>query len=644
MQFKSFLIISIVLFSGIITAKTQAQKFGKVEDAEWQTGAPADYPEANAVILFDNAKMEITTKNIKVKRHVRIKVLTQAGVDEIGDRTIDYYDKYEKIKHFKAQTITKDGEKLEVKDDAKFEKEDGDFKTLTFSFPQVSPGCIVEYEYERKSEMYWDLPVCYFQHDIYTLKSTFTVSLAPGFEFDMLYKNVPSKYKRPKVEQKPDPNSTMGMQKLKLFTWEVENMPPVKDEAYMSCVADYLSSLRFLLISYTDRTGGRQVFVKNWMDQAHDIQIRFDEFCDSDKEIKQMTEQVIAGCTTPQEKSKAIFDFVKTEFKTKSFNRYLYFGKEQMSDVLKEKTGTAKEKNMILTEMNKAAGISSWPVLISTRAHSKVDPSYPDDHQFNYLLSFVQIGDSWEFLDAADRNSLYGILQPQCLTDIGLLVDGDNSQMVKLTIKPIDSKREDITDMTVAADGTVACSTHCYFSGYYASDYAEKYDNNTPDDFIDSYIKDRLSVACNVNDYKCYTDSLHDFTIDASFTSDEIARKLDNNFIIKPVSFAYNKNPFNSENRFFPVDFTYPFEYKNVVNIDIESAPTEIHLPEDISLDFGGITINRNSTFENNKIVVTQTLNVTKPEFTPGVYHKLKELFDKFAQMSEDEVTFILND
>ena len=279
--------IYIILMSLVISSSISAQKFGKVDDSEWLITAPDDYPEAGAVVIFDKQSVKVAFTNIKIERHVRIKVLRSAGIDEVGDQSISFYEKYEKLKHLQAHTITPDGKKHKVEKDAIFEKTHNNWTTTSFSFPNVSEGVILEYRYTiNKKKWYFNIPTWYFQNKIYTLKSEITVSLSPGYAFDMLYRNVPGRYKNPKIESKPDPKSG-GYRKLKNYIWTMENLPPVKDEPYMSAINDYRASLRFLLISYTYPSGDVYPIVSNWQDQADGLEVWFDSYCNKDKEIKE---------------------------------------------------------------------------------------------------------------------------------------------------------------------------------------------------------------------------------------------------------------------------------------------------------------------------------------------------------------------
>lgn len=641
---KTFKTLSIIILLVVLSASNVfSYKFGKIEDEHWQLGPPADYPEANAIIIFSKGKMTVKYDKISTDYHVRIKILTKEGIEDVSEMSFYYYKK-DKLKNFKAHTIAPDGKKHKVEKDAIFEKTINYWKEKTFSFPLLEPGCIVEYKYTINSEYFGIIEPWYFQNKIYTLNSQFIVSITTGWAYDYFCSNMKPSKKRPKVEERPDPHG-INMRKIKDFTWELENLPPVKDEPYMSSKNDYRSSLKFQIVSYTYPSSGNvHYFVESWQDLGDQLEKSFDEYCNKRKDIKKIAEKITKNLTTDTEKSKALFDYVKNEYisTNKSYSRY--YDHKKISKLLEEKSGTSVEKNILLTELHKAIGLQSWPVYISTRSNSKFSPKNPYLRQFNYIICFVQIGNTWKFLDVFNRNSIYSILSPQCLTDGGFLIDGVNSSLVKMTINEIDSYRIDTTRIYINKEGHAICSTICSFGGYYASNYANKYDKNTPDDFIEKYFEDRLEVPCEISDYKCELDSNNNFTISVNYETDDLVKILDENILITPVSLSYKSNTFKSNKRFFPIDFTYPFTYQNTCEIYFDGIPSEIILPEEVIHEINGAGVYFSSEIKDSVIFVTQKLVINKPLFKPTFYKKVKGLFEKLSLFSENNVTIILDD
>ena len=125
MSFRSFTCKTLIIITALIVIfclNVQAYKFGKVEDEHWQIGPPTDYPEADAIIIFDKADLVVGREKVVIDYHMRIKILTQAGIEDVGEWEISYYKEYDKLKGFKAHTITPDGKKHKVEKNAIFGK------------------------------------------------------------------------------------------------------------------------------------------------------------------------------------------------------------------------------------------------------------------------------------------------------------------------------------------------------------------------------------------------------------------------------------------------------------------------------------------------------------------------------------------
>jgi hypothetical protein len=464
-----------------------------------------------------------------------------------------------------------------------------------------------------------------------------------GYTYNVLYQNVPPQVQQPAMTERPDldGNYSQGAT-IRTYTWTRENLPPITNEPYMSSEDTYRSSLRFQLVAYEDPWNNLK-FLETWDELGQTAQRWYlDDYCNKSKDAKKLAQSVTEGLTDPKEKSRAIYKYVTSEYKTVYDYASYYYAHDKMSELLETRSGSGEGKNLLLIEMHNGVGISAWPVLISTRAHGRFDPNYPDLRQFNYMIAFVQFDGKHEFLDAASRLSPYGLLPPKCLTTGGLLIDGAESQLVRIPEPGIYSGRTDRTRMYVDADGLVTCSTKCNFRGYYASLYGGRYERNTPEDFVEDYFLERLGSGYTMGNFECRLDSADCFVMAADYTVEDMAIRLDDNMLIKPVSFAFRSNPFESEKRFFPVDFNYPFTYKNVAEIFSEVPVTEYTLPEDIDLDIGGASFTRECRQTDSSVMIVSTLIIAKPEFLPVTYKRLRKFFDQVALTSEDEVIAIM--
>lgn len=618
-------------------------KFGKIPDDQWSIGAPQQYPEANAVIIFDHGRMEVTIDKIDIHYHMRMKILTPAGIDEIGDIEITYDDDEEKLKGFKAHTITPDGATHKVEGDAIFEKKAGHYKTRTFSFPALEVGSIVEYEYDIiKERGYRFLKPWYFQNRFYTYESKFIVELGQGFSYKVAFQNVPFSQQKPVEEKRLDVNNVKSQRSIMIYTWAIDNIAPIREEPYMSSIRDYQMAIRFQLENYQDEYTNKSYF-ESWGEVGKQFGEFLDDYCNREKEVRKLAEQLTAGIDDPREKARVLFDYVTTEYKTSEDTQGRWFIHDKMSMLMEEKYESAEGKNLFLAKLLQAAGIAASPVLISTRDNARFDPRFPSVRWFNYIVVFAQFGDKWEFLDTSSRYAIFGVLPPKCLTEGGLLIDGENSDLVKIAVKSIDSFRFDYNRLYVDEQGVAVCSTISRFGGYYAAAFTARYDENTPADFAKSYYLDKLDGDCELDTCCLVTDTSAQFAVALEFTSNDLAERLDNNLLVKPLQFAFNKNQFKSEKRQFPVDFSYPFIYRSTTELHLTPQKlAEIVPPEDLSLTSEGLAFKRHGYQTDSTVVVETELQVKNPLFEPQLYGKLREFFDSVALSTEDAITAVL--
>lgn len=617
-------------------------KWGKVTDEEWAMGAPGDYPEANAIILFNVGKIEVTDDRIKIDYHLRAKVLTQAGVEEAGDWSFYWFDKTDHIKNFEAHTITPDGKKHKIDKKTIFETEVGDYHQKKFAFSQLAPGVIIEYKFTHLSERFWHLRPWYFQNEYYTMLSQVTTGVAPGFAYNVDFFNVPVQNRTASESKYLDRTSNSSLPEyIKTFTWKMENIPPITDEPYMSAENDYRAYIRFQLESF-EYGLSHYSFIKSWPEEGDDFRKYYIiDFDNGTGRVKEIVKRITDGLTTDREKSKAIYRWVADSISTTDDRYGTWFFRKNIDEILDLGSGGGEDKNFLVHKMHNIAGISSWPVLISTRLNGRFNPRQGDYTQFNYLITFVQLGNEWEFLDAAGAYTPYGILPPHLLTDGGLLLDGSNSDLVRITIKPTNSQRFDSSMIVIEPTGEVTGDISCLFTGYSAAGFSEKKQETPPDELVDDMFADQVSATCDWGEPTYSRDSMDNSIVNINFTSPEMTSILGDNLTIRPLRLKFGENPFVSDKRFFPVDFMFPFGYTNRVDILYKGDYSEIDLPSDTSFQILGASFVRQCTVKDSIATVVNQLIVEQPSFSPQEYDKLRDFFETVALCKEDQVAFI---
>ena len=60
-------------------------------------------------------------------------------------------------------------------------------------------------------------------------------------------------------------------------------------------------------------------------------------------------------------------------------------------DVVKKKTGTRSQVNLLLGALLRQSGFKVTPVLLSTRSHGRVAKTYPLLNRFNYVIMSLKV-------------------------------------------------------------------------------------------------------------------------------------------------------------------------------------------------------------------------------------------------------------
>lgn len=606
--------------------------WGKVSPEEWQMGAPPDFPEANAIVLHDICSLTVRNTGIEIVRWERMKLLSKAGADEIGDVGFPY-DEDDKIKDLKAQTITPDGKTIKLTSRDYFTKTIGGVKYRTFAFPGLDSGSIVEFSYRNLNARFTHLDPWYFQTETYTLKSSFSLVVGRGFTYSVSWINVPAARQTAKTDHignSDEPYNT--------YTWTLENLLPITHEPFMRAKYDYQSAMYCQLVSYTEM-GRTQNFSRNWQELGKDFHDYIDDFARGG-DLDELAAKLTAGISDPAEKAKAIHEYVAREIRTK-YNTGQFFVNDDLSALRKAGTGTGEEKNILLTELLNEAGIKSWPVLIGTRGYRKFNPEVCQLNQFNYLISFVQFDSSIVYLDASNKYCPYGMLPSNCLVEAGFLIDGKNSQLVKVLWTDPRTYRLDVTHMQLDSVGSVTCSTLSSLSGYFAPEYSASAEEKATNDFVKEYFLDKLGAPYTLDTADVILDSAGKCLVKAHYTLPDYARLLDSILTVRPVSFRFRTTPFTKQRRSIPVDFNYPFTYHNIVTIASDRPINSAVLPPDTTFQIDGATYRRVSQFSDGQVTIDSRLIVSTPTFSPLVYPGVKRLFEFVAQVQNEGAALV---
>lgn len=458
-----------MLWGNMTKAQQPPIKWGKILSADTSMKVYSKDSSASAVVLCDYGTAEVGPRT-EYTRHVRIKILSDKGLKHAKvEIPFRYFEHYDVITEFKAHTIniSPEGKLIKSKvrardiDDVSTDRWN---KARTFTFRDVKPGSILEYRYTIRSLDLIKLRNWYFQSTIPTLWSEYRVYISPRFDYlvtfqkgmaldtaeqhalanriQWLYNNDVKKIRRDLSGQKyvlyESPKRTVKVYygQGESFTFTMNDIPALEPQRGMIALSDYYPVLKVHMYyadgyfpfyyrrilttaredydwynplrPYIHYIRGHVVYwlptwdeaVENWLSSN-----LFGERLRAGADTKVLPGSVKDTSGSDLNVARNIFQYVTDNVQWDgTYSMYAY---RSLDAVLKRKSGTSGEVNLVLISLLRQAGFKVDPVLIRTLDLGRTENMYPAYGQFNHVIAQVEVGGQTLFLDAAAIRSSF---------------------------------------------------------------------------------------------------------------------------------------------------------------------------------------------------------------------------------------------
>ncbi|MCO5950598.1 DUF3857 domain-containing protein [Mucilaginibacter flavidus] len=621
-----------------------SQPYGKVDIADLKLTTCDFEKDANAMVLFDKTNVNTGLSSTAVLRHVRIKILTTKGTDQ-ANVTISYVSRHgvESVGDVEAETVNLDDGKITYLkvDKSQFFKQvaDKNIKKITFTFPQVKVGSVIEYTYTLTLDNEGIFPAWDIQQDIPVKYCELNAAVRNEYS----YKIIPhvlgvyeKKTHEPWIKGKRD---TIGIK----YAWALKNIPSFTDEPYATSRQDNLQRIRFILSS--GRFSPNSNHPRLWMNWDY---LRYTIMNDRDfaMELTQKlhdADNIIAGAkafTTDEEKTSYIFNKIKSDIKWNGEN--VWFTREGIKKAWDKKQGNSAEVNLILYRFLKQAGIKCSPLFVSTRDNGKINTSYPDINAFNKIVVSVTLSRKNYVLDACSKFNTWTDAPFEILNTTGFFIDPDNTGVNLLVPLKNDnpSRKVVFVEATIKPNGKLEGNTQVNRFSYARKNSLEKYEKLGEKKYVDALRDDDNNLK--ITSYKrenVEKDSLplierFDFQLDLTSSDD-------NYIFINPNLFtSFRTNPFLSEGRNSAIDFGslnyYAINgvYKIPAGYITESLPkaTSLMMPDT------SITFKRIVAEQEGLITVRYTINYRRAVFPADEYPGIRDFYKKMFDLLNEQI------
>ena len=376
-------------------------KFGKVKLEDFDVKSPLIDSNTNAVVVADVGSSEFMANTNEMslslifKEKKRIKILNKNGFDA-ATVIIPLYvsnNNPEKLQDIDAFTYNiEDGKVVSVKVDKSSiftENKNEHWIYKKFTFPALKEGSIIEYSYTIKSDYYFNLHDWAFQSEHPTLWSQYDAGIPAFYHFITL-----SQGYQPYAVKKTDRaqvvyifqervareggtftstgGSSLETHKLEdaidYNTWIMKDVPGLKEEPFTTTKENAIAKIEFQLqqVAYPN-TIPRDV-MSNWEKVSENMML--DEHFGSlitrpNNWLDDEVAGVLKGASSSAEKTRKIYEYIRDNFSCTDYNRYKV--STSLKDVMKNKSGSVADINMLLIAMLRTQGIAADPVCAGRR-------------------------------------------------------------------------------------------------------------------------------------------------------------------------------------------------------------------------------------------------------------------------------------
>jgi Domain of Unknown Function with PDB structure (DUF3857) len=625
-----------VLLLSVVTAYTQDfTNYGIVSNEELAMKECPFDKEANAVMLLDEAVSDHDDEyHFITYHHVRIKILNEKGFDA-ANVSLRFWrkDDFEFIDMLDAMVTNVDpsgrviAENLSKKS---FFKQNANERigTISFTFPNIKVGSIIEYKYRSFMKNYNGLDDWDFQKELPVVKSKYKLTILPNTEFTYRIN------KKNTIPVIVDTKSESG----KIY-FEMNNIPALTDEPFMDAREDYLQKVIFQLSGYNSGAGKTR-FMTSWNEVIREMLSTREFGGQLDKKIPGTDAFIVEvkNIAVEEDKMKSIYDYVR---KNMSWS-YVYskYAGDGIKTPWEKKKGTSGEINLILINILRDADLEVYPVLVSERFHGKVKTDYPFIDQFNSVFACVIIKGRKYFLDATDTYTPAHIIPNNILNTTALIINKKNGGLISITNDSLQYSDQINAKINLDVNGFLSAEVDIKSADYAGIKKRGDYREYGREKFLERYYSKDGFV---VNDFEFL--NLNNDSLPAELKlnlSANLSGTGEYQYMQLNLFSGFDKNPFLSDNRFSNVNFGYK---RTII------ANTTINLPKNYMVDAlpkpvrlitpdKDILFTRNIVYdkESNSINVVFVFDFKKSLYTVDEYPVLKEVYEKMLDFLKEPV------
>ncbi|MGA2775576.1 MAG: DUF3857 domain-containing protein [Candidatus Omnitrophota bacterium] len=595
-----------------------------------------DYPEAGAIILYSDEKIEVTNQGTQVSNlHYLIKILNERGKEEFAEAQVGYDSTYEKVELEFARVIKPDGAVSEVgsrhiRDVSRYMEFPlySNARAFIISFPEITEGSIIEYKVKvsnnyliNKKDFVLDYPL---QAGEPIMSADFTLKCPKNSPLRIKYLN--ENYNTFKADLKAQVEEKDGSS---IYKWHFSNVPQMTPEAHMPPQVEINPAI---IISTFNSW---QDVYKWWWQLAKDK-------ISADGAIKAEVKRLIEGKMSDKDKARTIYNFCAQHIRYVAVE-YGQAGYEPhtAADIFKNRYGDCKDQAILLVAMLREAGLTAYPLLIPTKEDYDLDKDFPSV-MFNHSIAAVFLGDEVIFMDTTAETCVFEDLPVADQARHVLLFQDKGFQIKETPLFPAGHNliKQDVK-IKVNDDLSITAEKTNYTYGVY--DQAQRYWLlYTQPELIKEALKEKIqevSIGAKLDKYKIKNlDDLNTPVIlSYSFSGPEYFTSAGSLKLLPQLS-GIDTSLVASDKRKYTIDFGLLDRKEYLLEIDIPQGYSVKYMPESIKRDSPWMNFKVEYIAKDNKIIFKQNSELKKNIIQNSDYATFKDFYEELGRILKQRI------
>lgn len=580
------------------------------------------YPDEKEVLLNKITEYNITVKNdqpnVESKETEQLAFLS-ADAMAVNSGYSFYHSDFHRVNNYQAYTRTANNKIIKVTDfKTSSDKESfvfyDDVKETTFNFPDAEPGAVGNLEVSLHNTEPHLLSGFYFTTYIPVVNSELKITASA--DVSLKYYKLGLDTDKISVEIKKERRNNV-------YTFRYKNCPADPRYGDAPGFAWYSPHVIFCIEKYKDKAGNTVPYLSN-LDDLYRFSYHFIKTVNTSisPEIKRVTDSLTANAKSQEEKARNIYSWVQHNIKYVAFeDGFGGFVPREAGLICARRFGDCKDMASILTEMTKAAGITSYFTWIGTRDLPYSFTRIPLPSVSNHMICTILLNGQFIFLDGTDPTCAFGT-PSEGIQGKEAMISINEKEYKILNVPIIDKKQNTLVDSTwleltpAGIKGKVKQDMRGYFAmnTYGKLMYWDKKDlrDHIKKEFVRGSNKFQLDTF-----FVARKPTTEEISWSGDFSLPDYAKKIGNEYYLNLNLFKFFENRrIDFPQRKIPIEQNFKYTKKYVTLLKLPDGYKVTYLPDgktyhnnvwgfDIKYEQKGNLVTFTQEFDNNNLLLT---------------------------------------